>query len=212
MIIAIDGPAASGKGTIARRIAENYGFHYLDTGLLYRAVAFELIRNGENVEDTEAAERIAGRLSSDILDDPGLRDPGVGEAASIVASMASVRNLLLNYQQEFSRQPPGAVLDGRDIATVVCPGADVKLFITATLEERARRRHLQLAQSNPDLTYPQVFELLEKRDLRDTSRAIAPLEKSGDAHLLETTNLSIEAVYKAAVEIIDAAFPIQNDS
>ncbi len=212
MIIAIDGPAASGKGTIARRIAEHYGYHYLDTGLLYRAVAFELIRNGENVENTEAAERIAGNLSSDVLDDPGLRDPGVGDAASIVASMASVRQLLLTYQQEFSRQPPGAVLDGRDIATVVCPGADVKLFITATLEERARRRHLQLVESNPDLTYSQVFELLEKRDLRDTSRAIAPLEKSADAHLLETTNLSIEAVYKAAVEIIDAAIPIQNDS
>ena len=212
MIIAIDGPAASGKGTIARRIAEHYGYHYLDTGLLYRAVAFKLIRNGENVENTEAAERIAGNLSSDVLDDPGLRDPGVGDAASIVASMASVRQLLLTYQQEFSRQPPGAVLDGRDIATVVCPGADVKLFITATLEERARRRHLQLVESNPDLTYSQVFELLEKRDLRDTSRAIAPLEKSADAHLLETTNLSIEAVYKAAVEIIDAAIPIQNDS
>ena len=212
MIIAIDGPAASGKGTIARRIAEHYGYHYLDTGLLYRAVAFELIRNGENVENTEAAEQIAGNLSSDVLDDPGLRDPGVGDAASIVASMASVRQLLLTYQQEFSRQPPGAVLDGRDIATVVCPGADVKLFITATLEERARRRHLQLVESNPDLTYSQVFELLEKRDLRDTSRAIAPLEKSADAHLLETTNLSIEAVYKAAVEIIDAAIPIQNDS
>lgn len=204
MIIAVDGPAASGKGTIARKLAEYLGFNYLDTGSLYRAVARDVINSGQKIENIEVARTAAQNLDSDSLDDPGLRNTGIGEAASIIAGMAEVRDALLNYQRNFATKSPGAILDGRDIATVVCPEADIKLFITASVEERAKRRYRELSQKNTAITYSDVLELINKRDERDSSRSIAPLKKAKDAHLLDTTNLDIETAYKAAVELIDA--------
>ena len=143
MIIAVDGPAASGKGTLARKLAKHFGYHYLDTGSLYRAVARDVLARGFRLDDTWAAVSLARSLDPASLDDEGLRAPGVGEAASRVAGIPEVRAALLQYQRDFSRKPPGSVLDGRDIGTVVCPDADAKLFVTATLEERARRRFLE---------------------------------------------------------------------
>lgn len=204
MIIAVDGPAASGKGTIARKLASFFGFHYLDTGSLYRAVALEILKSGHDITDLNAALNAAQNLNSNTLDDPALRDSTIGEAASIVAGMAEIRDALLKYQRNFAVKRPGAILDGRDIATVVCPDADIKLFITASIEERARRRHRELSEKNPDLSYNYVIEHLRRRDERDSSRAVAPLKKADDAYLIDTTNLDIEAAYKAAVDIINA--------
>ena len=204
MIIAVDGPAASGKGTIARKLAEYLGFNYLDTGSLYRAVARDVINSGQNIENIEAARIAAQNLDSNSLNDPELRNTGIGEAASIIARMAEVRDVLLNYQRNFAAKSPGAILDGRDIATVVCPEADIKLFITASIEERAKRRYRELSPKNTEITYSEVLKLINKRDERDSSRSIAPLKKAEDAHLLDTTNLDIETAYKTAVELIDA--------
>ncbi len=204
MIIAVDGPAASGKGTIARKLAKFLGFHYLDTGSLYRAIARDIIDSGQEIENVEIARKAALNLDPTSLDDPRLRYKGVGNAASVIAGMAEVRDALLHYQRKFAAKPPGTVLDGRDIATVVCPNADVKLFITASIEERASRRYRELLEKNPEIKYSDVLETIIKRDERDRSRAIAPLKKAEDAHLLDTTNLDIETAYKAAVEIINA--------
>ena len=202
MIIAIDGPAASGKGTLGRRMAKILGFHYLDTGLLYRAIARDMTARGEDLSNEERAAAAALSLDVTSLDDTALRAPGVGEAASIVAKNAAAREALLDFQRAFSRKSPGAVLDGRDIGTVVCPDASIKFFVTASPEERARRRHLELASTNPEISYREVLNDIELRDQRDRQRSVSPLVIAEDAHLLETTDLDIETTLNAALAII----------
>ncbi len=206
MIIAIDGPAASGKGTIAKRVAAHYGLAYLDTGTLYRAIARDTLARGGDPADAAEALKSAKALDPSTLGDPGLRKPGLGEAASLVAKHPEVRKELLAYQRSFARAKSGAVLDGRDIGTVICPDADVKLFVTATPEERARRRYLELEQAGIAISEAEVLCDIRRRDERDKHRAVAPLRKAPDAHLLDTTNLDIDAAFKAAIELIDAAF------
>ena len=205
MIIAIDGPAASGKGTIAKRVAAHYGLAYLDTGTLYRAVARDTLVRSEDPADAIEALKSAKALDPFTLGDPGLRKPGLAEAASLVAKHPEVREELLAYQRNFARATSGAVLDGRDIGTVICPDADVKLFVTATPEERARRRYLELKQAGIDVGEAEVLGDIRRRDERDKHRAASPLRQAPDAHLLDTTNLDIDAAFKAAIDLIDAA-------
>lgn len=200
MIIAIDGPAASGKGTIAKRVAEHFGFHCLDTGLLYRAVARDVARAGFRLDDTWAAVAYARGLDAATLDDPALRGAEAGDAASVVAKIPEVRRALLKYQREFARKAPGAVLDGRDIGTVVCPDADAKLFVTATTEVRAERRFSELrARGDTTTSFEAVLEAIRARDARDSGRADAPMKIADDAILLDNTHLDIEAAFDAAV-------------
>jgi CMP/dCMP kinase len=205
MIIAIDGPAASGKGTIAKRVAAHYGLAYLDTGTLYRAVARDTLMRSEDPADAIEVLKSAKALDPFTLGDPGLRKPGLAEAASLVAKHPEVREELLAYQRNFARAKSGAVLDGRDIGTVICPDADVKLFVTATPEERARRRYLELKQAGIDVSEAEVLGDIRRRDERDKHRAASPLRQAPDAHLLDTTNLDIDAAFKAAIDLIDAA-------
>lgn len=202
MIIAIDGPAASGKGTIARRVAEHFGFRHLDTGLLYRAVARDMKTAGHALDDEAAAVTIAEALDVRSLDDPALKQTGAGEAASIVASLPAVRATLLSFQRAFAATPPGAVLDGRDIGTVVCPDADVKVFVVADVEERARRRFLELEARGETVKQDGILQGLRARDERDRTRADAPMRAADDAELLDTTNLAIDAAVEAAVGLI----------
>lgn len=202
MIIAVDGPAASGKGTLAKRIAAHFGLAHLDTGALYRAVARDVARAGFRLDDTWAAVAYARGLDPATLDDAALREAHVGEAASIVARIPEVRAALLGFQREFARRPGGAVLDGRDIGTVVCPDADAKLFVTATPQERARRRHLELTGRGEAVGYEAVLSDIEARDARDAGRGAAPLKVAADADLLDTTDLDIEAAFDAAVGLI----------
>ncbi len=204
MIIAIDGPAAAGKGTLARRLAEHYGLRYLDTGALYRAVGLAVMRGGGDPGDAAAAEAAARNLDPALMEDPELRAAGTGVAASRVAVVPGVRAALLDFQRAFAAQPPGAVLDGRDIGTVVCPEADVKLFVTASPEVRARRRWLELRAAGEDVSFEEVLAQVRERDERDMNRAEAPLRPAADAHLLDTSELDIEAAFRAARRIIDA--------
>jgi cytidylate kinase len=202
MIVAIDGPAASGKGTLARRIAARFGLAYLDTGLLYRAVARDVCRRGGALDDPAAAAAAAEALDPATLDDPGLRDPGLGEAASVVARIPQVRTAMLAYQRGFAYRPEGAVLDGRDIGTVVCPEADVKLYVTATAEVRAERRyHEKLGRGEPAVLEV-VLADIRRRDERDAGREAAPMRPAADAFLLDTSNLDIEAAFDTAVGVI----------
>lgn len=203
MIIAIDGPAASGKGTLARRLAAHFGYHHLDTGLLYRGVAASLLDAGVPLTDSSAAEEAARLLEADRLDAERLRTAALSEAASVVAADPAVRQALLELQRQFARRLPGAVLDGRDIGSVVCPEASRKLFITATAEERARRRTLELQGRGEAARYETVLADIRRRDERDSGRAAAPLVKADDAILLDTTNLDIEAALRAAIETIE---------
>jgi cytidylate kinase len=202
MIIAIDGPAASGKGTLAKRVAAHFGYACLDTGLLYRAVARDMRAAEQPLDNVAAAEWAARSLDPASLDDASLRHPGVGEAASVVAKIPEVRAALLAVQRDFAAQEPGAVLDGRDIGTVVCPDADVKLFIKAQVEIRARRRYEELKKRCEPVTYERVLETIKARDARDSGRADAPMAIAPDALLLDTTNLDIEAAFDAAVGLI----------
>ena len=202
MVIAIDGPAASGKGTLAKLIAEHWGLPCLDTGLLYRAVARDVAARGFKLADAWAALALARGLDPASLDDPALRTPGAGEAASIVASMAHVRAALLAYQRAFAAQAGGAVLDGRDIGTVVCPTADAKVFVTARPEVRAWRRFAERQEQGLAVTYDGVLADIERRDARDTGRESAPMRAAPDADLLETSDLDIEAAFEAAVGLI----------
>lgn len=202
MIIAIDGPAASGKGTLARRVADHFGLACLDTGLLYRAVARDVLARGGSLEDAAEAAAVAKTIDPATLNDPSLRLPGVGEAASVVARIPAVRAALLDFQRDFARQEPGAVLDGRDIGTVVCPDADVKIFITADAQVRARRRYEELRQRGEPVTFEDVLDLIRRRDERDTQRTDAPMRAADDAILLDTSNLDIEAAFDAAVGLI----------
>jgi cytidylate kinase len=202
MIIAIDGPAASGKGTLAKRLAAHFGFHVLDTGLLYRAVARDIERAGFHLGDRWAALAAARCLDPATLDDPVLRGVPAGDKASVVAKIAEVRGALLEYQRQFARRPPGAVLDGRDIGTVVCPQADIKIYVTATPEERARRRHLEHQARGEPATYEDLLADIRSRDARDSGRAVAPLTAAPDAIIIDTTTLDADAAFAAALNIL----------
>lgn len=203
MIVAVDGPAASGKGTLARRLAGHFGYAYLDTGLLYRAVGLAVLRAGGDPADAVAAGRAARALDPAALDDPALRGDAAGNAASKVAAVAAVRAALLDFQRGFAARPPGgapgAVLDGRDIGTVVCPEAPVKLFVTAAVETRAARRHKELLERGMDASYAQVLADLKERDARDGGRAVAPMRPAADALVLDTTGMDPDAAFAAAL-------------
>lgn len=203
MIIAIDGPAASGKGTLARRLAARYGLPHLDTGLLYRATARVLIDAGERLDDEKRAEAAARGLALTDFDEEKLRGAEMGEAASIVGAIPAVRAALLEAQRAFAARPGGAVLDGRDIGTVICPAADVKIFVTASPETRANRRALELKSRGERVVYADVLSDIRARDARDSGRSSAPLVKAADAALLDTTALDIEAAVAAAIEIVE---------
>jgi cytidylate kinase len=189
-------------------LAKHFDFAYLDTGSLYRAAAFKLLMAKADLDDAGAAAAAAAKVVADDLSEPRLRDEGVGEAASRVAALAEVRTVFLEFQRRFAKSPPGgragAVLDGRDIGTVVCPDADVKFFVTAAIEARAKRRHEELLARGKEISYAQVLDELKQRDERDQARATAPLRPAADAHLLDTTNLDIEAAFRAALAIIAA--------
>ncbi len=204
MIVTIDGPAASGKGTLARRIAEHLGLPHLDTGLLYRAVAAELLDAKKRLDDSAAAAAVARGLSLDGLDAKRLSGAALGEAASRVATIPEVRAALLALQQDFARRPGGAVLDGRDTGTVIAPQAEAKIFVTARPEVRAWRRHKELTERGETLAYDAVLAEIRKRDARDSGRAIAPLKAAPDAALLDTTDLDIEAAFRAVLSIVEA--------
>lgn len=205
MIIAIDGPAASGKGTLARRLAEHFGLPHLDTGLLYRGVARALLDRNTSLDDVAAATIEARVLKISALDPVRLKAKGLGEAASRVAAIPQVREALLTLQKDFAHQPDGAVLDGRDTGTVIAPDADVKIFIEASAEVRARRRHKELAANGENIRYEDVLATIKSRDARDSGRSIAPLIPAKDAVLLDTTHLDIEAAFRAALSIVEAA-------
>jgi cytidylate kinase len=204
MIIAIDGPAASGKGTLGRKLAAHYGLRHLDTGLLYRAVAKGLLDSGCDLEDVGAAEAAARRLDPSQFDEIALKGADVGEAASVVSAMPLVRTALLALQRDFAAAPPGAVLDGRDIGTVICPDADVKIFVTASPEARAARRAAEYRAAGREIDAAVVLADIRKRDERDSKRAAAPLRQAADAHLLDTTHLDISGVLRAAIDIVEA--------
>lgn len=207
MIIAIDGPAASGKGTIARRLAAHYGLPHLDTGLLYRAVGAAALEKAVDFEDVGALAALAGALDLAGLAPETLRAGPIGEAASRVAAIPEVRAKLLTLQQEFAHQPGGAVLDGRDIGTVIAPDAPVKIFVTATPEARAARRYKELAERGEDVTPASVLEEIRKRDQRDSSRSSAPLIAAADAELIDNTALDVAASFAAALAITERRRP-----
>ncbi|MFA6021951.1 MAG: d(CMP) kinase [Rhodospirillales bacterium] len=199
-IIAIDGPAAAGKGTLARRIAAQLNLAYLDTGLIYRAVGMKALREGL------APETAAQMLGPEDLEAPNLRSEQAGQEASKVSAIPAVRSELLEFQRKFAATPPppakGAVLDGRDIGTVVCPQADVKIFVTASAEARALRRHKELLERKESSIYPRVLEEMRERDERDSKRSVAPLVPAPDAVVLDTTLLDADAAFAAALAII----------
>lgn len=206
MIVAIDGPAASGKGTLARRLAARWGLAYLDTGLLYRAVGMKLLRAGGDPADPQAAAAAARSIAADDLVGDDLRGEKAGEAASQVAAQPAVREALLDFQRRFAATPPdgapGAVLDGRDVGTVICPDADAKLFVTAAVEVRAERRWKELRDKGQGVIQQAVLQDLKRRDARDSSRAVAPLRPADDAFILDTSRMDADAVYDAAVSFI----------
>ena len=206
MIIAVDGPAASGKGTLARRIAAHFEYAYLDTGKIYRAVGQSVLNLGEDPENLEAALRAARELDPSELGNPDLERDSAAIAASKVATLKPVRAVLLDFQKSFAVSPPGgakgAVLDGRDIGTVVCPDANVKLFVTAEVEERARRRHKELLDKGEPSIYPRVLEALKDRDARDSSRSAAPLKAAADAILIDTTLMDPDEAFAKALGYI----------
>jgi CMP/dCMP kinase len=204
MIIAIDGPAASGKGTLARKLAAHFGLPHLDTGLLYRATARALMDQGDALTDKDAAVAAARGLALTSFDENALRDHAMAEAASIVAAIPEVRAALVDLQRAFACRPGGAVLDGRDIGTVICPEARPKIFVTASAEVRATRRTLELRARGEAADYAAVLAEILRRDARDNSRAVAPLVPADDAVVLDTTALDIEGAVRAAVQIVSA--------
>jgi CMP/dCMP kinase len=204
MIIAIDGPAASGKGTIARRLAAHFGLPHLDTGLLYRATARVVLDEGSRLDDVEKAVSAARGLALLDFDEERLRGREMGEAASVVAAIPQVRAALIDVQRAFAARPQGAVLDGRDIGTVIAPEAQVKIFVTASPEARAQRRALELRGRGETVDYASILEDIRKRDQRDSERTDAPLKPAGDAKILDTTDLNIEAAFAAALALVES--------
>ncbi len=205
-MIAVDGPAASGKGTLARRLADHLGYAHLDTGLLYRAVGLRLLRAGHDPDDAEAAARAAADVGAEELIDSALRADATANAAGVVAAIPAVREALLGFQRNFIAHPPGgaagAVLDGRDIGTVICPDADHKIFVEASLEVRAERRLKELREQGVDSIPSRVLHDMTERDTRDRNRRVAPLVPADDAYLLDTTRLDADAAFAAALEFI----------
>lgn len=202
MIIAIDGPAAAGKGTLARRLARHFGLNYLDTGVIYRAVGLAVRRAGGDPQDAAAAEAAARALDPAGFDDPELRGEPAAAAASQVAAIPAVRAALLEFQRAYAHRSPGAVLDGRDIGTVVCPDAEAKLFVTASLEKRAERRLKELLDKGVSAIGERVLQDMKERDERDSARSVAPLVPADDAVVLDTSELDADAAFAAAVTII----------
>ena len=211
MIVAVDGPSASGKGTLARRLAAALDFAYLDTGLLYRAIGAAVLAAGGDPAGPAAAVAAARNLDLTALDPTPLRREAVGQAASVVAAIPEVRTTLLDHQRRFAAAPPGgkagAVLDGRDIGTVVCPRAEVKIFVTASADARAQRRHKELLERGEASIYARVVEEMRERDRRDSERAAAPLQPAADAEVLDTDALGAEEAFQAALMIIEAKCP-----
>lgn len=207
LVIAVDGPAASGKGTLSRRLAGYYGLAYLDTGTLYRGVGWLMLAANEDPRDEAAAAAVASSFALEQIADADIRTPDVGRAASLVALHPSVRDQLLAYQRQFAAVPPGhaqgAVLDGRDIGTVICPDAAVKLFVTAAAEERARRRFEELKRRHPTPRFETVLDDIKRRDARDAGRDAAPMRPADDAVVLDTTEMGPDAVFAAACRVVD---------
>ncbi|MEM7216202.1 MAG: (d)CMP kinase [Pseudomonadota bacterium] len=203
LIIAIDGPAASGKGTLARRLAEHLNLRHLDTGLTYRAVGHALLQSGLPLDREELAQIVAENLDLNALDREVLSDHKVGEAASKIAVMSSVRTILVDMQRQFASSGNGAVLDGRDIGTVVCPAADIKLYVTASPQARADRRYMEVDEKGGGSSREDILEDIIKRDERDMGRSDSPLKPAEDAHLIDTTEMSIETAFDTALEIVE---------
>lgn len=203
-IIAIDGPAASGKGTLARRLAAHFGFHHLDSGLTYRAVGHALLEAGLPLDREELAEIVAENIDLAGLDPEVLSAHEIGNAASKIAVMPKVRKILVEMQRKFAGRSPGVVLDGRDIGTVVCPDADVKLYVTASPETRAKRRFDEIASKGGEVGCDEILADIIKRDERDMGRKDSPLKPAADAHLLDTTEMGIETAFQAALDLVEA--------
>lgn len=210
LVVAIDGPAASGKGTLARRLSEHFGLPHLDTGLTYRAVAHALLQAGLPTDDARLAEIVAQNLNLHNLDRSTLSAHEIGEAASKIAVMSNVRKILVEAQRAFADGPPGAVLDGRDIGTIVCPKANVKLFVTATPGIRAGRRYEEILEGGGEAKYDHILEDIKKRDERDMGRSDSPLKPAEDAHLLDTSEMSIETAFQEALRLIEQAKSARN--
>lgn len=214
MVVAVDGPAASGKGTLARKLAERLGYAWMDTGALYRAVGLTVLESGgspDSVEDAlRGVEVMKRNLTPELLANPALRTAEVGQAASQVAAIPAVRAALLDLQRNFAATPMpgmgGVVLDGRDIGTVVCPDADVKIFVTASVEERARRRFSELQAAGGSLSYDEVLADLKARDARDSNRAVAPTRAHPDAYVIDTTGLGVSETLEQAIDLLRARF------
>ena len=208
MIIAIDGPAAAGKGTLGRRLAEYFGFAYLDTGKLYRSIGFKILQAGGNLDDPLQALDAANSLKPEDLNYPAITGDEAAAAASKIAGFESTRAALRHFQRDFAANPPGgaigAILDGRDIGTVICPDADIKIFITADLETRAKRRHKELLERGEPSIYARVLRGMSDRDTRDLARTVAPLIPADDAYLLDTASLDADAAFTSVIEYIDA--------
>ena len=204
MIIAIDGPAASGKGTLGKRLAHHYGYRHLDTGVIYRAVAQALLEAGADLTNEALAVAVAMELDPEKFGNPVLKTQKVGDAASVVSAIPKVREALINFQRQFAAGPPGAVLDGRDIGTVICPHADVKIFVVADPHVRARRRTLEALARGEQADEAAVLADILKRDERDRNRATAPLKAAPDAVLLDNSQLDIESGVRAAIDIVEA--------
>jgi cytidylate kinase len=204
MIIAIDGPAASGKGTMAKRLAAHYGLRHLDTGVIYRAVAHALLTAGIDLKDEARAAEAAMTLDPTTFDNPAFRSHEVGSAASVVSALPKVREALLAFQRQFAGQPPGAVLDGRDIGTVICPDAEVKIYVVADPKIRAHRRTLEARSRGEPADEAVILADILARDERDQNRAVAPLKQASDAILLDNSHLDIESGVRAAIDIVEA--------